>query len=80
MFFGVRLMAPHGGLFVLLIPNAVNHVLLYLLAIAAGSLTVGVGYALLKTGKAELPGETARSRRNQAVELNEPPNGAVRVP
>ncbi|MFY0569153.1 PTS fructose-like transporter subunit IIB [Archangium lansingense] len=59
MFFGVQLMAPHGGLFVLLIPNAVNHVLLYLLSIAAGSLVVGAGYALVKTGKAELPGATA---------------------
>jgi PTS system fructose-specific IIC component len=59
MFFGVHLMAPHGGLFVLLIPHAVNHVLLYLLSIAAGSLVVGVGYAMLKTGKAELPDATA---------------------
>ncbi len=59
MFFGVHLMAPHGGLFVLLIPNAVNHVLLYLLAIAAGSLVVGVGYAVVKRGKAELPDATA---------------------
>jgi len=60
MYFGVQLMAPHGGLFVLLIPNAVNHVLLYLLSIAAGSLVVGVGYALVKTGQADLPsGETA---------------------
>lgn len=62
MFFGVHLMAPHGGLFVLLIPHAVNHVLLYLLSIAAGSTFVGVGYALVKTGKAELPGVTARTQ------------------
>ena len=62
MYFGVQLMAPHGGLFVLLIPNAVNHVLLYLLSIAAGSLAVGAGYALVKTGKVELPGTTAPSR------------------
>ncbi|WNG32778.1 PTS fructose-like transporter subunit IIB [Archangium violaceum] len=61
MYFGVQLMAPHGGLFVLLIPNAVNHVLLYLLSIAAGSVLVGVGYALVKTGKAELPGVTAQT-------------------
>lgn len=37
MYFGCKLMAPHGGLFVLLIPNAINHALLYLLAIVAGS-------------------------------------------
>jgi PTS system fructose-specific IIC component len=55
MYFGVHLMAPHGGLFVLLIPNAVNHVLLYLLSIVVGSLVVGVGYAVVKTGKVELP-------------------------
>ncbi len=62
MFFGVQLMAPHGGLFVLLIPNAVNHVLLYLLSISAGSLVVGAGYALVKTGQAELPGAAAALR------------------
>ncbi len=48
MYFGCKLMAPHGGLFVLLIPNAINHALLYLLAIVAGSLVTGVLYALLK--------------------------------
>ncbi|MDB5979030.1 MAG: fruA [Pseudomonas sp.] len=48
MFFGCKLMAPHGGLFVMLIPNAINHALLYLLAIGAGSLLTGVAYALLK--------------------------------
>ncbi|KAA0016167.1 PTS fructose-like transporter subunit IIB [Salinicola corii] len=53
MWFGVKLMAPHGGLFVLLIPNAVNLALLYLLAIAAGSVITGVGYALLKRGEAD---------------------------
>ena len=30
MYFGCKLMAPHGGLFVMLIPNAINHALLYL--------------------------------------------------
>ncbi|MAM56988.1 MAG: PTS fructose transporter subunit EIIBC [Salinicola sp.] len=53
MWFGVKLMAPHGGLFVLLIPNAVNLALLYLVAIAAGSVITGVGYALLKRGEAD---------------------------
>ncbi|WP_106477631.1 PTS fructose-like transporter subunit IIB [Phytohalomonas tamaricis] len=57
MFFGIKLMAPHGGLFVLLIPNAVNHALLYLLAIAVGSLVTGVSYALLKPGQAEVATE-----------------------
>ncbi|KPY38901.1 PTS system fructose-specific transporter subunits IIBC [Pseudomonas syringae pv. primulae] len=48
MYFGCKLMAPHGGLFVMLIPNAINHALLYLLAIAVGSLVTGVVYAVLK--------------------------------
>lgn len=48
MYFGCKLVAPHGGLFVLLIPNAINHALLYLLAIVAGSLLTAVVYALLK--------------------------------
>ncbi|MDF9618672.1 PTS fructose-like transporter subunit IIB [Pseudomonas entomophila] len=48
MYFGCKLMAPHGGLFVLLIPNAINHALLYLLAILAGSLVTAVVYAVIK--------------------------------
>ncbi|MDH2198424.1 fructose-specific PTS transporter subunit EIIC [Ectopseudomonas oleovorans] len=53
MYFGCKLMAPHGGLFVLLIPNAINHALLYLLAIVAGSLVTGVLYALIKQSEAQ---------------------------
>jgi len=48
MYFGCKLMAPHGGLFVMLIPNAINHALLYLLAIVAGSLLTALAYAVLK--------------------------------
>ncbi|SER71431.1 PTS system, fructose-specific IIC component [Pseudomonas sp. NFACC02] len=62
MFFGCKLMAPHGGLFVLLIPNAINHALLYLLAIIVGSVATGVLYAVLK--------------RPEAVELDAVPAGA----
>ncbi|WP_111497182.1 PTS fructose-like transporter subunit IIB [Marinobacter bohaiensis] len=54
MYFNVAIMAPHGGLFVLLIPNAVSAVLPYLFAIAAGSLVIGVAYAFAKDGKAEM--------------------------
>ena len=35
MYFGCVLAAPHGGLFVLIIPNAMNHALLYLTAAIA---------------------------------------------
>ncbi|RJX75143.1 PTS fructose transporter subunit IIBC [Vibrio sinensis] len=48
MLFGAKLMAPHGGLFVLLIPNAISPVLMYLVAIAAGTLVTGFTYAFLK--------------------------------
>lgn len=46
--FNITLVAPHGGVFVLLIPGAVNHALMYLVAIGAGSLLTGVAYALVK--------------------------------
>jgi PTS system fructose-specific IIC component len=52
MYLGCKLMAPHGGLFVLLIPNAINYALLYLLAIVAGSVLTGVVYAVIKKGAA----------------------------
>lgn len=48
MYFGIQLMAPHGGLFVLLIPGAINHVLMYLLAIIAGTAVSGILYAVIK--------------------------------
>lgn len=54
MFFGVKLMAPHGGMFVLLIPGAITPVLLYLVAIAAGTLLLGVLYSMLKRSDQEL--------------------------
>jgi fructose PTS system EIIBC or EIIC component len=53
MLFGATLMAPHGGLFVLLIPNAISPALLYLVAIAAGTLVTGISYALLKKSDQE---------------------------
>lgn len=51
MLFNCKLLAPHGGLFVLLIPNTIAPVLGYLVAIAAGSLLTGGLYALLKRGR-----------------------------
>ncbi|UCZ87508.1 PTS fructose-like transporter subunit IIB [Pseudomonas sp. L5B5] len=50
MYFGCKLMAPHGGLFVMLIPNAINHGVLYLLAIVAGSLLTAGVYAVVRRG------------------------------
>jgi fructose PTS system EIIBC or EIIC component len=46
---GCRLLVPHGGIFVLAIPNAINHTLGYLVAIAAGTLvTTGMLFILKK--------------------------------
>ncbi|WP_203141994.1 PTS fructose-like transporter subunit IIB [Marinobacter mangrovi] len=58
MLFQVSLMAPHGGLFVLLIPHAVSAVLPYLFAITVGSLVIGISYAFAKTGKTALANAT----------------------
>lgn len=51
---GAKLMAPHGGLFVLLIPGAITPVLGYLVAIVAGTLLAGLAYAFLKRPEAEM--------------------------
>ena len=45
---GAKLMAPHGGLFVLLIPGAITPVVGYLVAIIVGTLVAGLSYAVLK--------------------------------
>lgn len=50
---GAKLMAPHGGLFVLLIPGAITPVVGYLIAIVAGTLLAGLSYAFLKRPEAE---------------------------
>src|ERR1700742_2531013 len=45
---GVRLMVPHGGLFVLLIPHAVQPLGLYLVALLAGTLVSTAALYLVK--------------------------------
>nr|WP_092074161.1 fructose-specific PTS transporter subunit EIIC [Dendrosporobacter quercicolus]NSL47717.1 PTS transporter subunit EIIC [Dendrosporobacter quercicolus DSM 1736]SDM79622.1 PTS system D-fructose-specific IIB component (F1P-forming), Frc family /PTS system D-fructose-specific IIC component (F1P-forming), Frc family [Dendrosporobacter quercicolus] len=52
MAFEVSLRTPHGGLFVLLIPNAVSQWPMYLLAIIAGTAVTAVLVSLLKRKKA----------------------------
>ena len=54
MLVGAKLMAPHGGIFVLLIPNAITPALLYLGAIVAGSLVTGLSYAFIKRGAVQV--------------------------
>lgn len=51
MAFGATLAAPHGGLFVLLIPNAVTQPLLYLLSIVIGTVVTAVLLNILKKEK-----------------------------
>ncbi|MCZ2497173.1 PTS fructose transporter subunit EIIBC [Xylophilus sp. Kf1] len=48
MMWNIGLQAPHGGIFVLAIPNAVNHVVLYAAAIVAGTLVTCLALGLLK--------------------------------
>jgi PTS system fructose-specific IIC component len=48
MAFGCTLRAPHGGIFVMAIPNAVEHVGLYIVAIAAGTLVTALVAVQLK--------------------------------
>ena len=45
---GVTSMAPHGGIWVMLIPNVMNNLPMYLLAIVAGTLVTAVAVGLLK--------------------------------
>jgi PTS system fructose-specific IIC component len=61
MAIGAKLMAPHGGLFVLLIPGAITPVVGYLLAIVAGTLVAGLSYAVLKRPEGQTAGKAAES-------------------
>jgi PTS system fructose-specific IIC component len=48
MLFGCTLRAPHGGIFVLAIPNAVSHGGMYVVAIALGTLVTALAITQLK--------------------------------
>ena len=48
MAFGCKLAAPHGGIFVLAIPNAVTNLGMYALSIAAGAIVTAVMLMVLK--------------------------------
>lgn len=53
MYFGCGLRAPHGGVFVLAIPNAVTHLGWYAVAIAAGTIVTTVALLIVKRPLAE---------------------------
>jgi PTS system fructose-specific IIC component len=59
MAFHAQLMAPHGGLFVLLIPGAITPILGYLVAIIAGTVLAGGAYAILKRSDAAVAAKAA---------------------
>ncbi|WP_310620217.1 PTS fructose-like transporter subunit IIB [Flexibacterium corallicola] len=48
MAFGCQLLAPHGGIFVLAIPNAVTHVAMYGLSILAGTVLTALALIVIK--------------------------------
>lgn len=48
MIFNCALRAPHGGIFVLFIPNAVSNVGMYIVAIAAGTIITAIMLSILK--------------------------------
>lgn len=54
MLFGATLRAPHGGIFVLPIPNAVGNLLMYIVAIAAGTVVTALMVNALKKNKEEI--------------------------
>lgn len=51
MAFGVTLRAPHGGIFVLLIPNAVVNLGMYVVAIAVGTVVTALLISVVKKNK-----------------------------
>ncbi|HSO41949.1 MAG TPA: fructose-specific PTS transporter subunit EIIC, partial [Rhodospirillales bacterium] len=48
MYFGCGLRAPHGGVFVLAIPNAVSNLGWYAVAIVAGTIVTGIALLIVK--------------------------------
>ncbi|CQR73065.1 PTS system fructose-specific EIIBC component [Sporomusa ovata DSM 2662] len=51
MALGATLRAPHGGIFVLLIPNAVGNLAMYVLSILAGTVVTAVLISIVKKNK-----------------------------
>jgi PTS system fructose-specific IIC component len=58
MYFGCGLRAPHGGVFVLAIPNAVSHLGWYAVAIVAGTLVTAIALLIVKRPLAEVKSAT----------------------
>lgn len=54
MFFGITSLAPHGGIWVMLIPNVINKVPLYFLSILVGTVITAIMLGLLKKDKEQV--------------------------
>ncbi|MDV2857859.1 PTS fructose-like transporter subunit IIB [Oceanimonas sp. CAM02] len=54
MLFGAKLLAPHGGVFVFFIPNAISQLGWYVAAITAGAVLSGVIYSVVKRSDAHM--------------------------
>ena len=59
MAFGAHLLVLHGGIFVLLTPNAFNQLLLYVLAIAVGTIVTAGMLFIVKKSVAAANGQLA---------------------
>ncbi|EOD00601.1 PTS fructose transporter subunit IIC [Caldisalinibacter kiritimatiensis] len=64
MLFGAKLAVPHGGIFVLPIPNAVTNLGLYVLAIVIGTIVTALMVSALKPNLQEKKNEKAESIAN----------------
>ena len=45
---GVTSLAPHGGIWILFIPNVINHIFIYIIAIISGTVVTALSVGLLK--------------------------------
>jgi PTS system fructose-specific IIC component len=52
---GVQLKVPHGGIFVLPIPDAVTHLAMYVIALVAGTAITCVMLGIIKKNFVEQP-------------------------
>ena len=68
--FGIKLLAPHGGIWVMLIPNVINHLPMYLLAIGAGTVVTALSLGLLKKSSEEQVGNEEKIVKQEKI-INE---------
>ncbi|MDN8777082.1 PTS fructose transporter subunit IIBC, partial [Staphylococcus aureus] len=45
---GVTSLAPHGGIWILFIPNVINHLVIYIIAIISGTIVTALSVGFLK--------------------------------